>query len=621
MLDLTTFNFTDLSDVANFTDTLTIPPDLSPAVGIFNEDLVKALSGSDLIEARLTATLGNSVNVTITGLANNTVNSEILTGRGLDQILGHIEVDGGEDSDLALFGIDNTDGSIKTGKAGDRIEGSVIATDDGSSAIEAFGFQGGLVKTQGGQDKVKGFASAEGGSDSGAFAVGIANADIETGHGHNLVRGKAIAQSGLGPDATGLFFTNVTGGSDDDRVIGVAEISGMVGGPAGLAKGIDGFDGEWASIRTRDGDDLIEGKAKVSIEAGAEGTGQGIDGGRFKTGHGDDIVSGRVVVDIADGGDGSGAIGINDAAIDTDKGRDVIIGESITTVAEGALTSDASNSRGINGDFISLFDDSDTIIGRVTKIGGENDDLSNNSGINNVFLFTGEGRDNVLGEVEVRGGINSDVSASSGISNSNIFINEGGKVIGRVFAEAGDGSNVGSLSGIYNTTFTTGPDSDKIKGKVSISVTGTPSEAFGTGLDGNGWSISTGRGDDEVIGIGADIAIGGESYGIKDYSISLDRGDDTVYARGATAGVKDVHIKGFSGDDLFDLHSGTGLVNGGRKEDTLVLSGNSGDFTFTNNGGTAGNITDSGVTDLDVKKIENFRFDNGLFSFDELFVV
>ncbi|WP_421723253.1 hypothetical protein [Bauldia sp.] len=649
MLDLTTVTFTNFSDVVTFTDTLSFPPDLSPAVGIVNDDLVKALRGGDLIEARLTATVGTTLNVTITGLANNTIDSTIATGRGADRIFGHLDVSGGDLGERALFGIDNTDGSIKTGKGSDLVKGSVTAADDGSGVIEATGFAGGTVKTKGGKDEVKGEASAIGGPGSEANAYGIAGADIDTGDGDDLIRGKAIAHSEIDPFAAGLFVTDVNTGAGDDRVIGVVELSGD-----GFGHGIDGDDdGMETIVRTGAGDDLIEGRAKVTVGAGDDADGDGIDRGLYKTGRGDDTVSGRVVGDIADGSISTGNEGINGADIFTAKGRDMVIGEVMLTIADGGDIGDVRG-QGIDNSLVETGDHDDTVIGRVVSLGGDEDELISNWGLSTIDIFTGSGNDKVLGEVEVRGGTNSTVGSNWGITTADIFTGSGNdkvlgkvevrggmdsdlggnrgitsadiftedgndKVIGKVLVEGGDGSDLGFFRGIDSANISTGEGSDTVKGKVSLSVTGTPTDAHGTGLRGLGRTIDTGDKADKVIGIGADIAIGGESYGIAEYTILLGNGADTVKARGETAGVDNVTIKGQGGDDLFDLHSGTGLIDGGKKEDTLVLSGDSGDFTFTDNGGTAGNITD-GVTDLDVEKIENFRFDNGLFTFDELFV-
>ena len=86
--------------------------------------------------------------------------------------------------------------------------------------------------------------------------------------------------------------------------------------------------------------------------------------------------------------------------------------------------------------------------------------------------------------------------------------------------------------------------------------------------------------------------------------------------------MKDVDIQGGLGDDVFDLHSGTGLVDGGDDEDLLILSQDSDDYNFEKTGASTGTITDAGggVTDLDVANIEEFKFDNGTFSFDDLFM-
>ena len=143
---------------------------------------------------------------------------------------------------------------------------------------------------------------------------------------------------------------------------------------------------------------------------------------------------------------------------------------------------------------------------------------------------------------------------------------------------------------------------------------------------------ATGNGNDRVIGIGADVAIVDEnsvipldeqsSEGIDGYEVFLGDGNDYVRARGASAGVKDVLIEGGAGRDLFDLHSGTGTVDGGRGFDALVLAGDAHDYVFVAAGPGMGgiqNVDPAGPTDLNVESIERFRFDDGVYSYGELF--
>lgn len=94
-------------------------------------------------------------------------------------------------------------------------------------------------------------------------------------------------------------------------------------------------------------------------------------------------------------------------------------------------------------------------------------------------------------------------------------------------------------------------------------------------------------------------------------------------ARGALAGVSEVQIFGDIGDDVLDVHSGKGEVDGGLNTDELILSGDKTDFDYTIIGGDMGvRIDDTamgGLTGLNVFAVELFRFDDGLFLFSDLF--
>ena len=130
-----------------------------------------------------------------------------------------------------------------------------------------------------------------------------------------------------------------------------------------------------------------------------------------------------------------------------------------------------------------------------------------------------------------------------------------------------------------------------------------------------------GLGDDTVVGTGAEIAIGGTSSGIFDSRIELGAGNDRIEARGASEGVRDVFLFGEAGDDVFDLHSGTGTVDGGAGTDLLILSGDKGDFIFTEQAPNGVLIDDTigSVTLLDVDNVEFFKFDDGVYAYDQLF--
>jgi hypothetical protein len=134
--------------------------------------------------------------------------------------------------------------------------------------------------------------------------------------------------------------------------------------------------------------------------------------------------------------------------------------------------------------------------------------------------------------------------------------------------------------------------------------------------------ISRARADAEAV---AEAVAEAETtaIGIEGGVYDLGNGADVVHAvaEGADCniGVLDVVIYGGNGADKFLLQSGTGEVIGGKGEDLLALEGENTDYMFEMDGDWL-NIT-GGIqpveciqTDLLVKEVELFQFDNGIFS-------
>ena len=79
---------------------------------------------------------------------------------------------------------------------------------------------------------------------------------------------------------------------------------------------------------------------------------------------------------------------------------------------------------------------------------------------------------------------------------------------------------------------------------------------------------------------------------------------------------------GGSGKDRFDLGSvKSGLIDGGKGQDKLILAGDSGDFDFhlTDKASHAGTVAHGDEAQFDVVRVELFGFDDGQFTFDQLF--
>ncbi len=117
---------------------------------------------------------------------------------------------------------------------------------------------------------------------------------------------------------------------------------------------------------------------------------------------------------------------------------------------------------------------------------------------------------------------------------------------------------------------------------------------------------------------------GANSIGMDNVTIQAGIGNDVITAQGAL-GVQDVLINGGEGSDIFNLGSGTGTIVGGipisSEIDLLILDGQSLDYTFSGitdlNLGTI--VNDDLGTNLTVFNVDEFRFSDGTFAFDELF--
>jgi len=99
--------------------------------------------------------------------------------------------------------------------------------------------------------------------------------------------------------------------------------------------------------------------------------------------------------------------------------------------------------------------------------------------------------------------------------------------------------------------------------------------------------------------------------------IDLGSGDDTLTAVGSTLGIFEATILAGRRNDTLDLQSGSGMVDGGSGYDEPLLADAIGAFTITEIASGV-NISDGGVTDLNVTGVERFIFDGVAFDFADL---
>ena len=211
--------------------------------------------------------------------------------------------------------------------------------------------------------------------------------------------------------------------------------------------------------------------------------------------------------------------------------------------------------------------------------------------------------------------------AESGGIISSTFDTKGGRdfIIGRVSA----GSNV--IAAIDDTQIDTGDDNDFIA-----------ADSEGANFAINLSEINTGDGNDIIRAVNTND----RQIGIRGTTINAGSGDDEITVESDNLAIQDAIVNGEviqdtilngeAGNDTFELRSvvnqgennGRGTINGGEDEDLLILG--SSDFRYSYELGSSteltGTISNSGgTTILQVAGVENFMFDNGEFTFKELF--
>jgi len=442
-------------------------------------------------------------------------------------------------------------------------------------------------------------ADALGGSD---FIWGLLRANVETTDFLDLAGVRNLASFDAGPGRDRLIGTVRVDAEDDSDIL----VNGVLGGEALIDMG-PGNDAVIGTVHARVGECVSIGGAGINLDLT----------GRFDAGSGRDSLIGTFKVSGGDGLVLDRSQGIR-GNINTDVGCDTLRGTVDVRAGDGAFV--ASN-QGIAG-VIDTGEGRDSVIGTVKVVAGDDSNVSSGWGIGPRAIETGDGHDKVIGTSTLSVGENSAATANAGIATAVDTGDGNDKVIGKVFVAGQSGSTATNNHGIVESDISTGDGKDRVEGTSSIKGSGL-AQAFGDGI--NGSTITTGDGNDTVVGKGAKVAIDGTSDGIQDTTINLGTGDDTVHARGATTGVENVFIFGEEGDDTFDLHSGTGEVDGGAGEfDLLILSGDKDDFTFTQQGlgVMCVLIDDTGgdVTLLDVDNVELFQFNDGVYAYDQLFV-
>jgi len=595
MLNLQDFIFTPGPDEVILFVSSAVPPSSTPYFGIFNDGMVDTLAGDDVILSAMYGELIGGPPAVVAAVANG---GSIEMGPGWDLITAVVDVVGGDGADMLGTGLAGTTefggtvGRIDTDLENDLVAGFASLEGGDMSFLDARGIDAGWIMTGGGWDAVVGEGSAFAGANSGAAASGIRGAVIETRGGNDVVVGDAVARSDMEATAVGLRDVEVDTDGGFDLVCGTAEAWFNDLNVLGIATGILG-----SVIETGSHQDRVEGVATLGPGDGGVGYADGIASSAIVTGDAGDTVIGETFAFTAPGGDTTNSNGIRSSVIETERGDDSVFGFVSAAVGDAGV---ANANDGVDEAEIFTGGGEDLVVGEAELVGGELTDLRFADGFDSALVDTGNGDDRVFGAAIVYGGAGSDLSDSDGFDDTDVFTGDGDDLVRGEADLGGEDLLAGYGDGFFNLDDTN--------------------------------VVDTGAGDDRVFGIGAAIAITNPngvrpldqqtSEGFDNYTVRLGDGDDRLIARGASAGLKNAVIEGGDGRDHLDVHSGTGAVNGGDDSDRLLLAGESMDYSFVKLGFREGTISDTGsggVTDLVVAEIERFTFDDGTFSFADLF--
>lgn len=397
--DLTTFPFTRGDDVVDVTSDAT-PPPIGRFPAIFNDGVVRMLSGNNSVTGAITG-LGSSSIQEFIGLSNSGL---LLGGRDVDEIKGSVTPTGpiedrffnpffiGISGEPSIVSSEDGDiGAIMLAAGEDTVNGTVdIPAIQGAQGVSGVGIRAIYIDTARDDDTVVGQATVAGAVDGTGevAAFGIADTILFTGTGKDFVNGAGIAQSGTQVFAGGIINSEIDtvmefGGflpllislfdRGKDDILGTGEATGVIANAFGILN---------TDIRTGFGADAVDGEATATGETeagfalavGINGEGDSV----ISTGGGADNVVGDATAHTEEGGN-SVAIGIALVEIFTGGGTDTVFA---TATATAGNDSAALTGIGIQDARIHLGGGSDLLQARGTT-----------SGIRDVELIGGRGAD------------------------------------------------------------------------------------------------------------------------------------------------------------------------------------------------------------------------------------
>jgi len=493
---------------------------------------------------------------------------------------------------------------IFTGAGNDIIFGKSISSADSSAISESI-----LDQTI--------VADSKTAADANALALGLVNSGrIYTGKGNDIILGVADASgSAIADSQSVLTLEHVY--CIDAQGNSVATVNVLVD-----AVGISNS----GQISTFTGDDVIVGLANASALGQSKAKSQVeliLSSDSTATANSESIV---IVETLAIGIDNTGKI-------NTGEGRDLIIGlanASAMSEAEAAalafnttILTPGDDSQVIQeiGKAIATSTSSATAVSTTTTLGI----------VNSGHIYTDGGNDVITGiainqssskalTTSVAESVASGVAIATADAES-LAIAEGSAVgiINSGSINTGEGNDIVIGIAIDSTAAIAQADADALSfvqdsdAQTTTNTLADTSQAITIGIDNTGGTILTGKGNDQVIGIGEIGVLGGNfntgkgedhflSYGsaigVQDSEIRLGQDNDFFKAAIAnfesttggisfdldqSASIKDTQVFGDRGNDTFEIggFQGQVLIDGGQDFDSLRLWGNLEDYHFT----------------------------------------
>ncbi|MCF3932646.1 hypothetical protein L1787_04345 [Acuticoccus sp. M5D2P5] len=557
-----------------------------------------------------------------TGLTNAV--QETWTWPGFDLISGTLQASGETDGDASFVGFEISQ-ILNTGWDADIVRGRLMLEVGGENS----GFQGAGLRLN---EQLR----------PSLDVVTLAPDPIETepllvtGRGSDIVSGIATGTNAGGPEAV-LHLVGIANGSTIDLGQGsdllVASASGSVeAGSAGLATVVglgQLYDisarapGPTSMIEAGAGHDTILATASVDGEIVSLSYAVAITSHQIDMGNGFDRITARASMEHGDNANLSSVRGIEQSEIDTGAQNDVV---KAMVDADGGANSSASGTTAIGSTTITTGTGNDRVIAATSLDVGDFSEVSSITAIDHVSMIeTGEGNDRVVAKLDIDVGASAAADQSAALGGS-VSTGAGDDLIFAKLSLDGDAESITSSSaairGGESQSIHMGEGRDTLIAKADID---NPDGELGFAAGIVLATIDMGADNDTVIAkgastvFGANLAPGSGSYGIVDSTLQLGDGDDLLIARGASGGIYNTTLFGGSGDDEFDIGSGFGTVDGGTETDLLVLAGNMEDFMFEAGMSVfTGHITGDG-TELLVADVELFEFDDGIYSYAELF--